>query len=423
MTRDSRPLLIVLFIVCLQESREDEKEEAPSPAEALNHHVDSFRAGPLEDDHGDYPVPQVRAPRVPLRPMTLGGKANRTKLPAIQTPTTTSTSAVLASIGTRTNYVGPPLLRSRQLGMKRSIPSSGDPKEGGGEETSKKPNSESSAVCHLPLVPFHSFSNSQRRIQDFRVPFKVPSNSVAASVTDLPVASTSNVGLGGSISDAPKTPPTKGAPMDSIQSPNDDVEVFSSYPLSLSAEEIDLEAPFSQKIPIATRNATYTSYRRALHKIFAPGAERDNMWHKLHMDDSSEGDSKAEIRSLVLSSATKVLEFAVFSMCVTKGGYVLRSRSAIKSVKRLAREDAWGTAVGRDHDDDVWGVIEVLRDASRRAKESLCQYWLSKPVLAFALASRLFGRKGSKKTANSAVSMGAIFQKECWISIGIAYPA
>ncbi|KAH9028385.1 ATP-dependent DNA helicase [Lactarius pseudohatsudake] len=332
--------------VCKNPEKTRKKKESLSPAEALNHHVDSFRAGPLEDDYGDYPVLQVRAPRVPPRPMTLA-----------------STSTVLASIGTKTNYVGPALLRSRQLGMKRNISSSGDSKEDGGEETSKKPKSESSAASAI----------YQRKIPQFRVPFKVPSNSAAASVTDPRVVSTSNVGPGGTISDAPKTHTSKGAPVDPIQSPDDDVEVLSSSPLSLSAEEIDLDAPFSQKIPIATRNATYTSIRRALHSVFASGAERDNMWHKLHMDDSSEGDSKAEIRSLVLSSATKVLEFAILSMCVTTGGYVLRSTSAIKSVKHLAREDAWGTAVRQDRDGDLWGIIEILRDASRRAKESLCQ--------------------------------------------------
>ncbi|KAH8984328.1 ATP-dependent DNA helicase [Lactarius akahatsu] len=361
--------------VCKNPEKTRKKKEVLSPAEALDHRVDSFRTGSHEDDDGDYPVPQVRAPLIPLRPVTLGGKASRIKAPGdpkpengdddgSALPRVASTSTVLASIGTKTNYVGPALLRSRQLGMKRGISSSGDSKEGGGEETSKKPKIESSVAS----------TSYQRRTQQFRVPFKVPSNSATASVTDPRIASTSNVELGDTINDAPKTPPTsKGARMDPIRSLDDDVEVLSSSPLGFSAEEIDLDAPFSQKIPIATRNATYMNIRRALHKVFASGAERDGIWHKLYMDDSSEGDSKAEIRSLVLSSATKVLEFAVFSMCVTTGGYVLRSTSAIKSVKRLAREDAWGTAIGQDHDGDVWGVIDILRDASRRAKECLCQ--------------------------------------------------
>ncbi len=127
--------------------------------------------GPLEDDYGDYPVLQVRAPRVPPRPTTFSDareKTNRTKAPrkpnpekddddGSALPRVASTSTVLASIGAKTGYVGPSLLRSRQLGLKRSISSSGDSKEGGGEETSKKPRSESSATsasyrwCHSTL--------------------------------------------------------------------------------------------------------------------------------------------------------------------------------------------------------------------------------------------------------------------------------
>ncbi|KAH9060432.1 ATP-dependent DNA helicase, partial [Lactarius vividus] len=378
--------------VCKNPEKTRKKKEALSPAEVLNHHVDSFREGPLEDDYGDYPVPQVRAPRVPPRTMTLGGKPSRTKAPGDPNsendedgsalPRVASTSTVLASIGTKTNYVGPALLRSRQLGMKRGIPSSGDSKEGGGKVTSKKPKSESSATpaiyrwshsihsqIHVPCAAH--YESVERRIQQFRVPFKVPSNSMPPTSNDAPMdpmQSPDNIGVLSCESGR-----WLRCVRSCLEQRHAALLIYVASPLSLSAEEIDLDAPFSQKIPIATRNATYTSIRRALHNVFASGADRDNMWHKLHMDYSSEGDSKAEIRSLVLSSATKALEFAVFSMCVTAGGYVLRSTSAIKSVKRLAREDAWETAVGQDHDGDVWNVIEILRDASLRAKESLCQ--------------------------------------------------
>jgi hypothetical protein len=78
----------------------------------------------------------------------------------------------------------------------------------------------------------------------------------------------------------------------------------------------------------------------------------------------------------VLSSAAKELEFAVCSMSVSPAGYGTRSTSAIMCVKRLTREDAWGTAAGqgRDGERDEWGVIEILRRASLsvKEKESLC---------------------------------------------------
>lgn len=362
--------------VCKNPEKTIKRKEALPPSGALNHRVDSLLQGSLDDDYGDYPVPQVRAPPVPPRPTTLGGareKVNHTKAPRKPNPKkddddgsvlphVAGTSTVLASIGAKTNYVGPALLRSRQLGLKRSISSS---KEDVGEETSKKPRSEFSAAS----------ATYQRRTAQFRVPFKVPFSSAAASTTDLRVASDSTLGLEDTINDATKTSPaSKGAPIEvPIQSSDDDVEALSSSPFSLPAEEIDLDAPFSQKIPTADRNATYTNIRRALHKVFAPGAERTNMRHKLHMDDSD-----AEIRSLVLSFAARELEFAAFSMSASPAGYGMRSASAIEGVKRLAREDAWGAAAGQDRDavregeGDEWGVIKILRCASLRAKKGSC---------------------------------------------------
>jgi len=73
----------------------------------------------------------------------------------------------------------------------------------------------------------------------------------------------------------------------------------------------------------------------------------------------------------VLLSATKKLEFAVCSMSASPAGYGARSASAIQSVKRLAREDAWGGPAGQDREGegDEWDVIGILRSALC-AKES-----------------------------------------------------
>jgi hypothetical protein len=127
-----------------------------------------LRARP-EDECDEYPVPQVRAQRVPPQTTTLGATRNRIQAPrkthpekddddSSALPRVASTSTVLASIGAKTNYVGPSLLRSRQLGMKRSLSSSGDSKEGGGGETAKKPRSESSATStsHRWYYSMHS---------------------------------------------------------------------------------------------------------------------------------------------------------------------------------------------------------------------------------------------------------------------------
>jgi len=122
-----------------------------SPAEAIDQ-----RAGHLHtvspEDNDDYPVPQVRATHAPLQPMNFGGVRAKPKLKAAPKrtpgddndsagalPQVASTSTVLAPIGARTNYVGPALLRSRQLGMKRNGSSENC---GDGNENLKRPRSE-----------------------------------------------------------------------------------------------------------------------------------------------------------------------------------------------------------------------------------------------------------------------------------------
>jgi hypothetical protein len=104
-----------------------------SPIEAIG-----ANAGPTaypEDDE-DYPVPQVTAPRIPSRPASLGNAREKSKIKVVRRssskeedtlPRVASTSTVLAPIGGRTNYVGPALLRSRPMGLKRN--SSEDTKE------------------------------------------------------------------------------------------------------------------------------------------------------------------------------------------------------------------------------------------------------------------------------------------------------
>jgi len=78
----------------------------------------------------------------------------------------------------------------------------------------------------------------------------------------------------------------------------------------------------------------------------------------------------------VLSSAAKELEFSVHSMSSSQAGYATRSKSAVNSIRRLARDEAWaleqggggGCASDKAHDDE-WGVIALLRRACLRVEE------------------------------------------------------
>ena len=72
------------------------------------------------------------------------------------------------------------------------------------------------------------------------------------------------------------------------------------------------------------------------------------------------------LRSVVLSSAAKELEFCVHSMSASQAGYATRSTSSVGSIKRLALEEAWPREQGVGVDtayDDEWDVGAILRRA------------------------------------------------------------
>lgn len=201
--------------VCKNPEKTRKKKEALFLIEATN-----LQSGHMQmRDEDDYPVPQVRAPCAPLQPTRLGDVRGKPKsrAPFQQNvenndsagalPCVASTSTVLAPIGAKTNYVGPAFLRSRKVGLKRS----GSSLEYSRDESEnlKKPRSEPSAPSGHGQCPFHFRALSSqvvdslaaftaRRIPQFRVPFKVPFNTVpvdpqAASKRGGPTCGKSNL--------------------------------------------------------------------------------------------------------------------------------------------------------------------------------------------------------------------------------------
>lgn len=159
--------------VCKTPEKTKERREALSRTEAIDPHTGYLRMV-SSGDEDDYPVPQVRATRAPLQPMRLGDVREKQKSRAPYKPNSknddsagvlprvASTSTVLAPIGGKTDYVGPALLRSRKTGLKRSG-SSENSRDGNGNL--KKPRNSIAAF-------------TARRPASFRVPFKVPFNTV-----------------------------------------------------------------------------------------------------------------------------------------------------------------------------------------------------------------------------------------------------
>ncbi len=156
--------------VCKNREKTRKKKEALSPTEAVDPYVGYMQMVSPEDED-DYPVPQVRVTRAPLQPMRFGDVREKPKSRASSKlnsenddsagalPRVASTSTVLAPIGAKTGYVGPALLRSRKMGLKRSGSSEGSRDE---NENLKKPRSEPSAPSGYSSYPFYSRAISFR---------------------------------------------------------------------------------------------------------------------------------------------------------------------------------------------------------------------------------------------------------------------
>ncbi|KAI9460272.1 ATP-dependent DNA helicase [Russula earlei] len=316
--------------VCKNPDKTRKRKEALSPAEAINSHAGYLQMVSPEDEDV-YPVPQVRAARVPLEQQNSGSihekpDSKQARKPNVEEdagalPCVNSTSTVLAPIGAKSDYVGPALLRSRHIGLKRSG-SSEIPRNG--SESFKKSKSEHSAP-----------SGHGKRTAQFRVPFKVPFNTVSMDHQ----ATSSNSGWTGDKADPLRG--SDGAAEVSIDITEHANEALPSSP-SLSDNEIDLDASFSQKIPVF------------LHSVGC-----DDGWDKLQLESPDD-----ESRSVVLSSASRELEFSVHSMSVSRAGYATRSLRVLNSIERLASKEACSL-----EQVDDWDVMEVLRRSCLRLKE------------------------------------------------------
>ena len=149
--------------VCKNPEKTKKRKEALSLTEAIDPHTGYMQTLSPEDED-DYPVPQVRATRTPPQPMRFGDVREKPKSRVHRKPNSEnndsagallrvpSTSTVLAPIGAKTGYVGPALLRSRKMGLKRSgSPESSKDKN----ENLKMPGDEPSAPSGHGSCLFH----------------------------------------------------------------------------------------------------------------------------------------------------------------------------------------------------------------------------------------------------------------------------
>ncbi|EMD39586.1 hypothetical protein CERSUDRAFT_111898 [Gelatoporia subvermispora B] len=128
-----------------------------------------------------------------------------------------------------------------------------------------------------------------------------------------------------------------------------------SSPHLSPATDVDLEASFSQKIPVPLREKTFQDLRRTLDSVFTPRDTDNRIWHEVHMIAQS-ADTRAEVLSLL----ARDLEFAVWQFSATEDGYGDRSESKINIVKRFSASTIWDELDWAQHKDSR-EVVDGLR--------------------------------------------------------------
>ncbi|KAH7885458.1 P-loop containing nucleoside triphosphate hydrolase protein, partial [Phlebopus sp. FC_14] len=162
-----------------------------------------------------------------------------------------------------------------------------------------------------------------------------------------------------------------GSPLHHVQ---EDVEVVldddgtsttaASVSTKLPEVNIELEASFSQKIPLTTRMRVFQSLRSALHRTIDRDAGQ--VWKLLKGTPTS-----TEARTLILANAAKTIEFSVHSMSATPSGYEARVKSKLQAIRILERKEVWSfNAISQSTDEDAKdaarAVTCALEDWKRR---------------------------------------------------------
>ncbi|KAF9814966.1 hypothetical protein IEO21_04816 [Rhodonia placenta] len=130
---------------------------------------------------------------------------------------------------------------------------------------------------------------SSRLKQTINKPFRSPFKSVIQSVSENGAQSVSVEIAADEDEEAAQTFSTSQntVSVDDAPPPNDDapikIEELMSSPLSIPATDFELDASYSQKIPVPMRSETFTSLRRTLHKVFSNATSGDTLWAKLGM--------------------------------------------------------------------------------------------------------------------------------------------
>lgn len=214
----------------------------------------------------------------------------------------------------------------------------------------------------LVTRPYSSASSLKK---PFKVPFKTPFKTDSATAKANPQSRNMGNGDAGSPLARKDLPDGKDTNPDDVEMSNiaeehresNDARIESStqptdQPLLSPEANIELEASFSQKIPLPVRTKAFGLIQEALYQVLNDGGCCDKL-----QEFANGLPTDTEARASVLANAAKAIEFYVQTMSATQSGYDERVDQKLHAIQRLR-------AIGKvDEDEDETDVSQAMKKA------------------------------------------------------------
>ncbi|KAI6123782.1 P-loop containing nucleoside triphosphate hydrolase protein [Pisolithus croceorrhizus] len=210
-----------------------------------------------------------------------------------------------------------------------------------------------------PLVT-RAYSSANSLKKPFKVPFKTPFKSDSATTKADPQPRNMSNGDAGSSLAREDLTDGKDTNSDDVEMSNiaedrresSDARIESLTQSTDQQLNVELEASFSQKIPLPVRMKAFGLIRKALYGVLDGGG----CCNKLQ-EFANGLPTNTEARVSVLANAAKAIEFYVQTMSATQSGYDDRVDQKLRAIQRLG-------AIGKiDEDEDEMDVSQAVKKA------------------------------------------------------------
>ncbi|KAI6044885.1 P-loop containing nucleoside triphosphate hydrolase protein [Pisolithus marmoratus] len=197
-----------------------------------------------------------------------------------------------------------------------------------------------------PLVT-RAYSSASSLKKPFKIPFKTPLKigSTTAEANPQPC----NIDNGGA-SDVEMSNTAE----ELRESNNESIESLKQPTAQCPPPgfNVELEASFSQKIPLSVRMKAFGSIRQVLYQVMDNGGYCNKL-----QEFATALPTNTEARTSVLANAAKAIEFCAQTMSATQPGYDDRVNQKLSAIRRLG---AMGEA---NEDEDEMEVVHAVKEA------------------------------------------------------------